>query len=141
MSAWIVSFKHVNTLVAYARVHHLTYVWQDKPVQVELDPARIAKMLYKACVDSVNYRYDEDTTSEDFVYAALAESGLPGRMSMIKQVGCYNYQSCERPDYEQSEAKAFVNALTLMLREQLGLRDGQEPYGHPQYERAPWGLD
>jgi len=77
---------------------------------------------------SVNHRYDEAEEPEAF-FAYTREAHYPDPVHVLKLISCYVYQSCEHPGWEGSEAKAFIDALTKRMIDQL-----------PGYEDAPWGI-
>ncbi|GAB2564105.1 hypothetical protein [Leucobacter ruminantium] len=76
---------------------------------------------------SVNYRYDENEL--EYVY-----THRPSRprtpVELLKAIDCYEYQACETPDWEDSEAAAFCEALRSHLIGDL-----------PGYHDAPWSID
>lgn len=104
--------------------------------------ARAGQMLWDECVASVRYRYSGTATGElpgpigeTFVYAE--HEGFPfhlhGRVpftlyDVAKAVRCYQYQSCEHPGWEGSEAKAFTDALVSAYLS-----------AQPEYDAAEWG--
>jgi len=99
---------------------------------------RVANMLWQENIKSVMYRYDDCSydnlpgqTHESYV---LDEKDL--RMAwdsldpvqVLKACNFYSYQSCEHPEWESSEAKAFIDALK---REAVTVIPG--------YEECEWG--
>lgn len=97
---------------------------------------RVGAMLWSENVRSVCYRYDEPEDAD----------GLPGRVGfsimdvaeyrfeynggwsaveILSALGCYDYQSCEHPEWPSSEAYAFVHALQARCIDQLeGMSEG-----------------
>lgn len=148
MSAWIVSKAHIDAMVTAgleaAEWRRLSWYAKNETgqrVSRTLDYTNtdeIGQMLLDANVASVGYRYPDDDltdlpgpTNASYVlpYKFARREGEP-TVSMLKQVACYEYQSCERDDWDESEAKAFCIALRDKLIGEL-----------PGYEPAPWGIE
>lgn len=127
MSAWIVSKQHID--------HIVTAV-----IRAELSdrtPDDIGRMLWGECLASVKYRYPrarsghrpgpagfKDSDIGRYTWAETAEL-TPG--GLAKTLGCYQYQSCEHPGWDGSEAEV----ITSKLRDALG---------DVEYDdRVPWG--
>lgn len=101
----------------------------------------VGAMLWTENLRSVAYRYPEDRsgdrpgpidlTDEDVLSYHFTK--VPGEVSpgvVFKLLDCYEYQSCEHPEWRNSAAKAFCDALRdRMCRRVVG------------YEEAPWGAD
>lgn len=116
------------------------YRWNTEEVigtHYRVTPQTLGQMLLDECLRSVWYRYPDDTLD-----------GLPGYMenspravyrhhsdmhvttiAAIKNAHCYDYQSCEHPEWEESVAAAFIANLVSSLTHDL-----------PGYDEAPWGL-
>lgn len=133
MSAYIVDRATIDALVhAAISVRDFGYQWT---------PDAIGQMLTDANVASVRYRYyrDDDDSLPGPVSAEwktpytfpLYESTRwpsPDLGFVFKQLSCFEYQSCERPDWRDSEAFAFCEALRHAYIARV-----------PGYESAPWG--
>jgi hypothetical protein len=108
---------------------------------------QVGRMLWKENIRSVCHRYpekDRAELSEAFSgYREAAEYAdaetyrfrrlldtLPALPALLKAIDCYEYQSCEHPEWEVSSARAFCQALRKTLIQQL-----------PGYDAAPWGID
>jgi hypothetical protein len=74
---------------------------------------------------SVNHRYDEDEIEEPYEFTQYA--GTFNGVAILKALDCYEYQSCEHPQWKTSEAKAFCDALRNRTWHTL-----------PGYDKAPW---
>ena len=78
---------------------------------------KVGTILKTANYDSVNYRYKETTEVEPYRYNGngitqyLGEVVIPWGQ-VLKSAYCYEYQSCEHPDWGGSLAKAIVDAIT-----------------------------
>ena len=106
----------------------------------------IARMLLLTNARSVAYRYDEPITGDlpglvegvEIVQItwtaaecrAAARASLADPVHILSALACFRYQSCERPDWEQSEAAAFYHAL---LHAAIG--------DLPGWDAAPWHLE
>lgn len=96
------------------------------------------RMLLMENVRSVAHRYDEtiEEAHPEILTAVFPASRVMGAKVMhytpvqvLKLISCYEYQSCEHPDWESSEAYAFCQALRAMMISRL-----------PGYDDAPWGI-
>jgi hypothetical protein len=70
---------------------------------------RIGAMLMTENRLSVNHRYDENEIEAPYVF-----DSLPGQVDpvvVLKAIDCYEYQTCEHPEWHKSEAYAFCQAL------------------------------
>ena len=74
---------------------------------------------------SVNHRYDEDELEEPYEFTQYAGTFNP--VAILKALDCYEYQSCEHPEWKASEAKSFCNALRSHMWHTL-----------PGYKDAKW---
>lgn len=135
MSAYIVSDYHINVLVNWAASRHggnaVSYYWERSHRDVRHDTARIASVLHAENVRSVNARYKDCQPAHGFKYRPLALGYLNLQpVQIIKACHCYAYQACEAEGWEQSEAKAIIDAIEAAAVRSL---DG--------YEDADWSLD
>jgi len=101
------------------------------------------RMLLTENVRSVCHRYDEPMDSTDLpgpVGFSLAEATFSSfhvamhtpllePVAVLKAIACYEYQSCEHPDWEGSESKAFCEALRHAAINAL-----------PGYDEADWDI-
>ncbi|MFD7161566.1 hypothetical protein ACFV9C_43765 [Kribbella sp. NPDC059898] len=138
MSASIVSALHVNLLV-YAGLslvqHGERLRWFSRPMideekaaahevgswtgpgafevsgqlMRELDRESVGAVLLAENARSVNHRYDADDWESVFEYTPM--SGRVDPLHVLGALGYYEYQSCEHPDWDASEAQAFCTAL------------------------------
>lgn len=95
MSAWIASDKHIASFVF-------------KCANSSDDKQAIANLLKKANIRSVNYRYDERTK--------ITPCDLNQVQEITWEEACMlgaslDYQSCQRPDWENSKAYHLLNRL------------------------------
>lgn len=141
MSAFVVDKKHIDVLVraAISKSYHdeLRYYHEGTWREVNHERAdEVGQMLWDANVRSVSYRYPHDSLES-----------LPGRVDspwlkpysydfqapvvtaveVLKAIACFDYQSCEHPDWEASEAYSFCEGLRHHAINSL-----------PGYDAAPW---
>ena len=143
MSAWMVSKRHVDYLLSaalrYGKVHPLRWYLPattetPQPYEErrrELAPenaSSVGAMLWTENRVSVNHRYNQKGGLQSYRFARYPGDVDP--VVVLKSIRCYVYQSCEHPGWEQSEARAFCDALTLACFDKL-----------PGYDAAPWGID
>lgn len=88
----------------------------------------VGAMLLAANVASVNFRYNEDEPEPLFEFEQHAAPFLTA-IETLKALNCYEYQSCEPPDWKYSEAHAFCDALRDAAIRAL-----------PGYDSAPWEI-
>jgi len=148
MSAFIVSRKHIAYLIDAAEVlgsrRHSPFTWFHDGIWHTLGqdhdtPERIGQALWCTNVASVLHRYPRDTPAtapgpigETYYYgkhrpAAHADWKM---VQILKACHCYEYQSCEHPEWETSEAHAILAAIESAAVRAL-----------PGYDDAPWGID
>jgi hypothetical protein len=127
MSAFIVTDTHINALVRYASRHKVGIYYQHSSRLNTYDNEQaMAQILLDENVKSVNYRYgDSETMSINY------DPGAPilTAIQAIKAAQCLKYQSCETPDYEQSIAFKFIEAI---ISDAIPRLDG--------YESASWAI-
>lgn len=126
MSAWIVSKGHIDAIVQLAIVEQ-----QIGPSEANA----VGAMLWAENHASVNYRYNEDTPVPDYAFRGV-EAPLDDWI-MLKQLECYDYQSCEHPQWAASAGRALVGKLEDRLLRRLGIN----PRGSESYVAAPWGIN
>lgn len=106
---------------------------------------QVGAMLLAENRRSVDHRYAEEEIEEPYLYhryprnvsraelRAQHEAGTLPRplapVDILKMIECYEYQSCEHPEWETSEAHAFCQALRM---DQISKLEG--------YEDAPWDI-
>lgn len=125
MSAWIVSKKHIDYIVTAI-------------IQAELStktPDEIGRMLWRECLASVAYRYPDDGDGERPGPADFCDSDVDTYTwdetpaltagALMKTLGCYRYQSCEHPGWDDSKSCLLTGKLY----------DGSIEYD----DEAPWG--
>jgi len=150
MSAWIVSKSHIDALVLlgvrlpYPTASPLRWsrsydTWDsDTTCQLNTETQdQVGKMLVECCVASVSYRYEDSDlecglpgpidTYYKRAYAWDPVTVCPSAVEGLKLISCYEYQSCEHPEWMASEGRSFCHALRDKLIMEL-----------PGYEAADW---
>lgn len=92
----------------------------------QIGTADLYLMLWRENVRSVAYRYSEP----EMEYEPGRYKRLPYRMTPVETlhaIACYEYQSCETPDWTTTEAAAALRALEAATIRRL-----------PGYNAAPW---
>ncbi len=72
--------------------------------------SHVGRMLLFENMRSVAHRYDEALELPDYDYQRLARRLTP--VEVLLAISGYEYQACEHPGWEGSEAHAFCAALT-----------------------------
>lgn len=135
MSAFVVDDFHINFLVNWAsNPYHsgaVSYFWGGDWHDIRRDPARVAHVLHAENVRSVNYRYRENQSADNFQFVHMGMGYLdPDAVQVIKAAHCLRYQSCETPDYFETEAHAILAAMIDAATREL-----------PGYADAHWALN
>ena len=110
------------------------------------DVYKIAARLYKVNVESVNYRYDENSSTRlskkslgtvepsEFI---LENPEAQSTFQSYASVRCWIYQSCERPDCNENKYYRAVNILSDSLESFIGM-DGDRIRKSAQWDRVMW---
>lgn len=110
------------------------------------DVYKIAARLYKVNVESVNYRYDENSSTRfskksfgtvnpsEFI---LETPEAQSTFQAYKSVCCWIYQSCERLDYNENKYYRAVSILSDSLENFIGM-DGKEIRKSTQWDHVMW---
>lgn len=135
MSAWIVSKGHIDALVQGLVIEGLVEMRQAK---------EIGQMLWHENHLSIQARYGDPADTPAYE-PELIEAPLNDAI-LARQISCYDYQSCEHPEWRTTEAYKLVSTLNDLL----AIRNGGAPEMADQdwttsYEREhgriPWGID
>ncbi|MCI0456915.1 MAG: hypothetical protein L0Z62_08050 [Gemmataceae bacterium] len=158
MSAWIVSKKHIDLMVA--GIMHRTRDRVVPPHEGGYNPDALGQMFVKECVASVSYRYPDDKPGElpgpcDGYYLkryTFEDPGyLPTVAELYKAIDCYCYQSCEHRGWEKSKALKVCDAVRAVIaarvpgcaqmseKNRIGDWSSANPW--PEYKAAPWGFE
>lgn len=77
---------------------------------------------------SVNHRYAEDEIEAPYTFTRIRGALHP--VAILKALDCYEYQSCEHPEWPASEAYDFCQALRSRMIHEL-----------PGYHDAAWEIN
>jgi hypothetical protein len=69
----------------------------------------VGAMLLAENRRSVDHRYNEEEWEEPYLFQMLP--GVPNPVSVLKALDGFEYQACEHPEWEKSEAFNFVQSL------------------------------
>lgn len=153
MSAFVVGKAHIDALVAVAcdgpsdrrrrypgdGWYGPSFVGPNGRNRARLEDASlIGGMLVAENVRSVAYRYPDDTRdtlpgpvdryyNDPAGYQYARPWRVPTAVETMSLIACLEYQSCEHPGWETSDARAFLD----------GLRAAIIPLW-PGYDQAPW---
>ncbi len=142
MSAWIVDKAHINLMINAGLSPRDPLQWFHNGDWHKLEHGntdQVGQMLLDECIRSVSTRYEDSPVTDlpgraDAAYLVPFKHklayGPPAAAIVFKQIHCYEYQSCETDDWEQTEAHAFCRDLEDHLIRRL-----------PGYEDAPWGWE
>jgi hypothetical protein len=129
---WMVHpFTEDETETVFARGH----AWGPGMIRVAQNIYRelntqsaetVGAMLAAQNQRSVNFRYAEEEIEAVYQHGP---TGSYSPVELLKIVKCYEYQSCETPDWETTEAHNFCAALKDQLIHLL-----------PGYDEAPWAI-
>lgn len=133
MSAYIVTKAHIDALIRLALIHKVRH----GSIDPTLGGDEAGTILISECFASVEHHYPDDKPEElpgptdcywmkPYSYSPLGDR-IPTSIEGLKLVSCYEYQSCEHPGWEASDAHRFCEALRDTLIGAL-----------PGYEEAPW---
>ena len=140
MSAFVVNKSHINAIIqAGLAVSDRPFTWYyngETHTLTDDNASQVGQMLLDECVHSVCYRYEDDTIADlpgrtnaewliPFEYHFTHRRPTP--LEALSIISCYEHQSCEHPEWETSEAKAFCSALRHCTISRL-----------PGYDDAPW---
>lgn len=128
MSAWIVSKAHIDIIVRGL----IDRAW------LSMDADEAGRMLWAENLRSVAYRYPNDGDGERPGPTRFRDSDVetytytdpmygPSDAELDRAIGCYSYQSCEHPEWEESDAYEVVECA----RRALGIPEngGSGPWG------------
>lgn len=139
MSAYIVSDKTITAIVEGFKYMDfqvgLTNPIKQETYYARTNPLEIGQILLNQNYKSVNYRYNESTEPHEFVMTYKTdEYGYREDYTLGEIYGCINcymYQSCENPEWEDTEVYHALHALKDDIAEKLIRKLG---------DKMPWGI-
>jgi hypothetical protein len=75
----------------------------------EKNAGYVGAMLLAENRRSIDHRYDEEEWEQPYLFKRL--SGVPNPVSVLKALDGFEYQACEHPEWEKSEAFNFCQSL------------------------------
>ncbi|WP_189168085.1 hypothetical protein [Pilimelia anulata] len=78
----------------------------------------VGAMLLAENAASINYRYPNDEPERPTGYR-WTRVPVPGPLVVLKAIDCFDYQACEHPGRETSQAWRFCDALRRKMIRQL----------------------
>lgn len=149
MSAFLISDATINAILTFAQKQQLVlpHPHDTEGTSVALYSTDLCDLfgreLLRENIRSLHYRYSDRATfggSKDGDAWLARYHFQPDRrglllstsdpVALIKATHCYDYQSCECPDYLNSWAATLMTGIREALCHHL-----------PGYGDAPWGLD
>lgn len=124
MSAFQVSPKHIAALVTvWARgpsdgAARWTKPNGNKRAALNMDERAAFEMLSIENAKSVGYRYNESTKPVEYVPLSFGARS-PTIVEALKLLDCYEYQSCERPEWAETETFRWCYRLRKALCQAL----------------------
>ena len=116
MSVYEVSHFHIDAMLTagfvIAERNQGKFSWHDDGQHryLNLETAgRVGAMLAAENRRSVNHRYADEDLEQPYLFRRLF--GSPDPVTVLKILACYEYQTCEHPEWPATEAYAFVQAL------------------------------
>jgi hypothetical protein len=136
MSAFVVHPEHINVLLWAGlkdpRLGALRWDHGHPTNSTDLQPesaTSIGQMLLTENVKSVNHADGADLSAPvAYTYRPPQERGW-SNVELLNALHCYQYQACEHPQWNSSEAHAFCRALERRLIHRL-----------PGYTDGPWAI-
>lgn len=137
MSAFFVSTHHIDVLVS-AAIDLEAYAGPPRIERVTHHRATlVGQMLLRENLRSMLARYPSiDDTAEAAGYQATVDTYRHRYYPHVRPtaaahaVSCFDYQACEHPDYDRSQARAFVESLRQAILRRM-----------PGIDAEPWGID
>lgn len=134
MSAFMLPEAHIRYLVSAYVTFGLTI--RDDDTGKPMGPSKIGAALYAENARSVSYRYpSEPVKAPAFTHGmgvAINRKDPREIAKVLKAIACYEYQSCECPDYEDTLAWRIITTL----------KDGVlSVLTHDVFPGLPWVID
>ena len=123
MSAFVVNKTHIDLIVDVAQNGPRAGAnrgWRGE--NRFLDPNALGRMLWLENVKSVEYRYEEERLEDRAEAEAYTFTQPDYRLTLgeaLSAISCLDYQSCEHPGWEKSDAKAALDKLQYALVDQI----------------------
>lgn len=129
MSAYTVSDNHLNVLVSWFMENRVEYrLWYKLNGKFGYmsagDAPRVAYELYKQNVLSVNDRYNDIESDEQYTFEYIKNAKQAyGLAEIAGAIDCLEYQSCETDNYKNTDAYSIITAMRKNLLERVQNRE------------------
>ena len=131
MSAFVVSDKHINSLLSYANKSNMYMINLPNGSNLYFDNTdeltQMGQILLNENYRSVNFRYNDNDQPYEFQFEFAP---ILSPVEIIKACQCYQYQACETDNYKDSSAYRIVDWIMNNAISNL-----------PGYEQAGWDID
>jgi hypothetical protein len=149
MSAFTLGSDHIDLLITAAmRIPGFKPQYIDIPKTADL----LGQDLLRENFASVNYRYSEEEPVPEYHWTPVElpdELSGPTLLQILNAAHCYDYQSCEHPQWTDSRAfwvsqaiQAWVETKLTELKwpkqPPLGDRSGVPVFNPPEYLAWEW---
>jgi hypothetical protein len=126
MSAFVVGHDHIDGLLTFAIERKASYYDHERETRIYFtrdNATEIGRILLQENERSVHHRYPGDNdlpgtigeTSGDYTFRSFAEAYRIRHRDLclviLKACDCFDYQSCETDDYEQSQAHRIIDDI------------------------------
>lgn len=128
MSTLLLSENHINTLVTYAAHREVKYFIDGQWNEVNGFECMLADYLLRINEDMFKQRYSTDVHTHG-QYEPVKNIKSISPVQIIKAAQCYEYNCDDWSLWEQSTAKAFIEALI-----------NSATYILPGYDDAQWAI-
>ena len=127
MSAYVVEENHIEYLVSEMckpRTGIKDYFEHDLGVTT---PQEVGQLLWDENYRSVNYRYGENDSAPKFTYRRKCYDFDP--LQVLKSISCYEYQTCEHPEWSASKVKKLLSRLESRM---INILTDEKTWGAPE---------
>jgi len=126
MSVFVVSDKHISALVLEALSNDGFVHYYHNGECRDQTSQETGHILLNENMKAYNHRYGRNDGIHTFVFD---ESAFYSPIQILKAFNCYEYQTSESPNWENSEAKSIIDWFHSDVIRQL-----------PGYEEAAWEI-
>ena len=132
MSAFICNDDHIGQLALFHVANRMN--WSDDKHSAQ----EIADMLLDANIRSVNYRYDDEDQPTGVPCKLPHTLKVTDTVHIINMCGCLDYQSCELPDWKETDAYELLQGIReTAIRNLNGMDNAPWEYNEPVEEKDP----
>jgi hypothetical protein len=137
MSAYIVHDETIDMLASAASLYNVTInlAAGERRLNGRTDTPKIAKILHVENVRSVNHRYTETASADDYAFTRVAAEAFTA-VEVLAAAAGLRYQSSEHPEYFTSDAAEVLNAIErAAIRNLPGFADAPREWTREHGER------